>query len=146
MSEADELAALDRLEPEARARLDAFAQALDRAHVDDLTLHVARVRQPRHRRAVETAELVAIESGLQDVVEAARRVVIEAVIRAMGERQFRVCVGGVAMAPNVSSVDERVRIASSIGDAVTALVLGERLDAAVAAELLGLWPRLVDDR
>jgi hypothetical protein len=141
-----DLAALDRLEPEARARLEALARALDRSHVDDLSLHVARVRQPRHRRAVETAELVAIESGLQEAVEAARRVVIEAVIRAMGERQFRVWVGGVAMAPNLGSADERVRIAGSLADAVTALVLGDRLDAADAAELLGLWPRLSDDR
>ena len=70
--------------------------------------------------------------------------IIEAVIRAFGDRQFRIWVGGVSMAPNLGSVDERVRIASSLADAVTAMVLGDRLDAADSAELLGLWPRLVE--
>ena len=144
MTEVGDLAALDRLEPDTRTRLEAFARALDRAHIDDLPLYVARARQPRHRRAVESAELVAIESNLADAVEAARRVTIEAVIRAFGDRQFRIWVGGVNMAPNLGSVDERVRIASSLADAVTAMVLGDRLDAADSAELLGLWPRLLE--
>lgn len=144
MTEPEELAALDRLDPGARARLDAFARALDRTHVDDLSLHVARVRQPRHRRAVERAELIAAEHGLVDVGGAARRVVIEAIVRIFNDRQLRVWIGGVNMAPNLGPVDERVRIASSIGDAVTALVLGDLLDPDVSDELLGLWSRLVE--
>jgi hypothetical protein len=139
----DPTEALDALPADSRDRLEAFTRALDRIDVDDTPLYVARVRQPRHRRAVETAELVAIESGLAATVAEARRVVIEAVIRQMGERQFRVWVGGVSMAPNMGPVDERVRIASSLGDAVTALVLGDRLEAHDAEELLGLWARLV---
>jgi hypothetical protein len=135
--------ALDRLEPDARDRLQAFAAAVDRLAVDDLPLYVSRVRQPRHRRAVEAAELVAIENGLGDVVGAARTAMIEGVIRQMAERQFRVWVGGVAMAPDQGPVDQRVRIAESIAEAVTALVLGDRLDPADRAELLGLWDRLV---
>jgi hypothetical protein len=117
--------------------------ALERVNADDLPLYVARVRQPRHRRAVETAELIAIESGLVDPVGAARHVVIEAIIRELGDRQFRVWIGGQAMAPNMGSVDERVRIAQSLGDAVTAMVLGDRLGADDAGELLGLWTRLL---
>ena len=143
MTEAGERDALDRLEPATRATLEAFAEAVDRMHVDDLPLHVARVRQPRHRRAVETAELVAIESGLAEPVAAARRIMVEAVIRMMNDRQFRVWVGGVAMAPNLGPVDQRVRIAESLADAVTAIVLGDRLDADVRADLLGLWDRLL---
>ena len=134
---------LERLPADARARLDSFAKTLDRVHVDDLPLYVARERQPRHRRAVETAELVAIESGLADVVAAARTALIEAVMREFGERQFRVWIGGVNMAPNLGPVDERLRIARSLSDAGTALVLGDRLDAADHAELLGLWARLL---
>jgi hypothetical protein len=135
--------AIDRLPPEARARLETFGRALERIHVDDLPLYVARRRQPRHRRAVETAAVVAIESGLGDVVDAARRTMIEAVIRLFANGQFRVWVGGVAMAPDFGPVDQRVRIAESIGDAVTALVLDDRLDPADRAELLGLWERLL---
>jgi hypothetical protein len=140
----DSVEALARLAPEARERLGAFSRALDRINVEDMPLYVARARQPRHRRAVETAELVAIESGLVDVVDAARHALIEAVFREFGARQFRVWVGGEAMAPNLGPVDERLRIAASLGEAVTALVLGDRLDAADSAELLGLWPRLYE--
>jgi len=135
--------ALAGLPSDSRARLDAFTRALDRINVEDLPLYLARAREPRHRRAVEHAELIAIESGLGDVVDAARRVVIEAVIRQFGEGQFRVWLGGVNVAPNLGPVDERVQIASSLGDAVTALVLGDRLDADDSAELLGLWARLL---
>ena len=143
MTTAEPLDPLDRLPDDARDRLDAFTEALDRINLDDLPLYVARVRQPRHRRAVETAELVAIDGGLADTVDAARRVVIEQIIRGFAESQFRVWIGGVQMAPGMGPVDERVRIASSLGDAVTALVLGDRIDAATSGELLGLWSRLL---
>jgi hypothetical protein len=138
----DSTDALARLAPDARQRLEAFSRALERVNVEDMPLYVARARQPRHRRAVETAELVAIESGLAEVVDAARNALIEAVFREFGAREFRVWVGGEAMAPNLGPVDERLRIAGSLGEAVTALVLGDRLDAADSAELLGLWSRL----
>jgi len=142
-SAGDATAGLAGLPADARTRLDGFSRALDRLNVDDLPLYVARARQPRHRRAVETAELVAIESGLVETVDAARRVVVEQIIRSIADSQFRVWVGGVKMAPNMGSVDDRVQIARSLGDAVTAMVLGDRLDADDSAELLGLWDRLL---
>ena len=135
--------ALDGLPHDARQRVAAFAAAIDRLAVDDLSLYVARVRQPRHRRAVETAELVAIESGLGAVVGAARKAMIEGVLRQMADGQFRVWVGGVAMAPDQGPVDQRVRIAESIADAVTALVLQDHLDEADRGELIGLWERVL---
>ena len=135
--------ALDRLPADARARLEAFAGALERLHVDDLPLYVARVRQPRHRRAVEQAELVAIELGRADGVRAARDVVVAGLMRMLADRQLRVWIGGLNMAPNLGPVDERVRIAESVADAVTALALGDHLDDDVRAELLGLWDRLL---
>jgi hypothetical protein len=131
------------LPADARTRLDGFSRALDRLNVEDLPLYVARVRQPRHRRAVETAELVAIESGLVETVDAVRRVVIEQIMGRFGDSQFQVWMGGVKLAPNAGSVDERVQIARSLGDAVTAMVLGDRLEAHDLDELLGLWSRLL---
>ena len=134
--------ALERLPADARGRLETFARALDGIHIDDLPLHVARRRQPRHRRAVETAELVAIESGLVDQVAAARRVILDQVLRAFADAGFRVSYVGlnpVGGAP----VEDRVRIAESIAEAVTALVLWDRLDADTRGELLGLWDRLL---
>jgi hypothetical protein len=135
--------ALDRLPADARERLDAFARAVERIPVDDLPLHVARVRQPRHRRAVERSELVASEVGLGEALRAAREAMIGGLMRELANGQFRVWLGGVQMAPNLGPVDERVRIAQSVSDAVTAIVLGDRLEADVRAELLGLWDRLL---
>ena len=134
---------LDRLRPDSRQRLDAFARALERVSVEDLPLYVARRRQPRHRRAVEAAELVAIEHGLAEPVRAAREALLDGVLRELANGQFRVWVGGVAMAPNLGPVDERVRIAQSVSEAATAVALGDRLDPAVHDELLGLWDRLL---
>ena len=134
--------ALERLPADARARLEAFAAALDRVHVDDLILHVARRRQPRHRRAVETAELAAIEHRLLEPIGAARRIVLEGVLRAFADAQLRVGLGGVNPIGG-GPVDDRVRVAESLSEAVTALVLWDRLDADTRGELLGLWDRLL---
>jgi hypothetical protein len=135
--------ALEGLPADARQRLEAFARALERVPVEDLPLHVARVRQPRHRRAAEAAELVAVEQGLGGPLHAARQRMLDGLMRELANGQFRVWVGGVAMAPNLGPVDERVRIAQSVSDAVTAVTLGDRLDRAVYAELIGLWERLL---
>jgi hypothetical protein len=131
---------LDRLPADTRAGLNEFSRALARLHVEDLVLYVASARQPRHRRAVETAEIIAIEVGLVGAVEAARRVIIEQIVRAFAVNQFQ---GWIDMAPNLGSLDDRVVIARSVGEAVTALVLGDRLDADTRGELLGLWDRLL---
>jgi len=39
--------------------------------------------------------------------------------------------------------DDRVRVARSLGEAVTAIVLEDHLDREDHAELLGLWDRLL---
>jgi hypothetical protein len=135
--------ALEGLPAEARDRLEAFANAVDRVHVDDLLLHVGRRRQPGHRRSVERAALIAREAGLEAGVEEAKRLLNEAMLRTFSERQLRVWIGGVNMVPSSGPTDDRIRILESLGDAVTALVLWERLDAADRAELLGLWARLL---
>jgi hypothetical protein len=135
-------AAFDRLPEDARKRLEAFGRAIDHVHVDDLALYVARVRQPRHRRAVEAAELAATEAGLAEPLRAAREMAITSLMRTFAERQLRVWIGGVNMAPTLGPTDERIRIAESIADAVTAVALDGVLDADDRAELLGLWTRL----
>ena len=135
--------ALERLPADARRRLAGFAEALERVPVDDLPLYVARVPQPRHRRAVEAAELVATELGLAEPIVAARTAMLEGLFRLLANAEFRVWIGGVQMAPNLGPVDERVRIAESLSEAVTAIALGDRLDPAVRGELLGLWDRLL---
>jgi hypothetical protein len=134
--------ALDRLPADARDRLEALARAVDRIHVDDLVLQVARRRQPRHRRAVETAELVAVETGLVEPIAAARRLILEGVLRTYANAQLRVGIAGVNPLGG-GAVDDRVRVAESLSEATTALVLWDRLDADTRAELLGLWDRVL---
>jgi hypothetical protein len=135
--------ALDRLPSDARDRLRSFVAALDRVHVDDLSLYVARRRQPRHRRAVEAAELVAAESGLRDVVAAARHAALDGLMRTYVDASLRVSYVGLNPVGGGGSVEDRVRVAESVSDAITAIVLGDRLDAHVRGELLGLWDRLL---
>ena len=133
--------ALERLPDDARARLDGFARALERVHVDDLPGHVAWPREPGHRQAVERAAVVARAAGLEDVVDAARRALSEAILREYAGAQIRVSVFGLNSP--ASTGEDSVRVLRSLGDAVTAIVLGDRLDAADQGELLGLWDRLL---
>jgi hypothetical protein len=134
---------LDGLPPDARARLDVFAGALEHVHVDDLVLYSARLRQPRHRRAVERAAFDARQAGLDAAIEAARSTLGEGVAREYASAMVRVSFIGLNSAPGLGPTDDRVQVMRSIGDAVTAIVLWERLDADDRSELLGLWARLL---
>jgi hypothetical protein len=40
--------------------------------------------------------------------------------------------------------EDRIRMLESLGDAVTATILGDRLDPDDHAELLGLWARILE--
>jgi hypothetical protein len=137
---------LETLPPAARARLEQFSRALERLDVDDLPLYAIRERQPAHRRSVEAAALAASESGLTDAIDAARAAVTDYVTRAYGSAQYRAGVIGLNSAPGLGTTDERVRVLRSIGDAVTAIVLGDRLEERDHAELMGAWDRLIRGR
>jgi hypothetical protein len=139
----DVLDALDRLPPAARSRLELFGRALERVHVDDLPLYTTRQRQPAHRRAVEAAALRAREAGLDDAIDAARTRLIDHVSHEYAAAQLRVSFVGLNSVPGLGPTDDRVRVMRSIGDAATAIVLWDEIDAADRAELLGLWARLL---
>jgi hypothetical protein len=130
------------LSMDARSDLDRFAAALERVHIDDLPLYAVRPRQPAHRRAVETAAVAARERGLEAAVDAAREAIVAYVTRQYGAAQFR--TGHVALntAPGLGPTEDRVRVMRSLGDAATALALGDALDANDRAELLGAWQRI----
>ena len=135
--------ALDRLPPDARARLDGFAKALERVHVDELPLDTNRLRQPDHRRALEAAALVARTDGLDESVETARRVLVDGILREYAGALYWASWGGLNPPPGLGATDDRVLVLQSVGEAVMAIVLWERLDAPDQAELLGLWARLL---
>jgi predicted transcriptional regulator len=136
--------ALDRLPRDVRDRLNAFAEALDRVPLAELPMYVAIQREPAHGRAVETAQLVAIEAGLDDAVAAARRAIEDAMLRLFAQSKLRVGgIFGVGMATTSGPVGDTARIVRSLEDAVTAIVLGDHLGATDRDELLGLWDRLL---
>ena len=128
----------------ARERLERFAAALERVHVDDLPLYAVRARQPAHRRAVERAAVTASETGLTDAIDAASAVVTGYVGRTYANAQFRTAFAGPNTAPGLGPTDDRVHVMRSLNEAVMAIVLDDALDAADHAELLGGWARLVE--
>ena len=132
------------LPADARSRLERFAAALERIHVDDLTLYAIRRRQPDHRRAVERALVAASESGLTEAIQAASAAVTSYVTRTYGNAQFRTAYVGLNTAPGLGPTDDRVRVMQSLNDAVMAIVLDDLVDAADQAELLGGWATLLD--
>ena len=139
----DDEQAIAALPAETRARLEAFAEALEHEGVNELPLHVARTDEDVHRRAVETAEIIAIETGLDAAAAAARRMLAESVMREYGQAIYRTSIFGMNTVPTLGPTDERVSVVRSLGDAVTAIVLGSHLDEATQAELIGLWDRLL---
>lgn len=141
--EPDVAEALAGLPEDARTRLEGFTGALERLHVDDLPLYAVRTRGVDHRRSVEAAAVLAIEAGLTQAIEAARAAVIEYVARTYGRAQFRATFAGPNTAPGLGPTDDRVQVMRSIGDAVTAIVLGDALDESDRAELIGAWDRLI---
>jgi hypothetical protein len=133
---------LERLSPAVRSRLERFSAALERIHIDDLPIYAVRPGQPEHRRAVEAAAILATDARLAEAIAAARAAVIEYVARQYAASSIRFNYGGEVV-PSLGPTDDRVRVMRSLGDAVSALVLWERLDEADRAELLGPWARLL---
>jgi hypothetical protein len=138
----DELDALDRLRPDARGRLESLAAAIERISIEELPLFAVRVRQPEHHQAVETAARVALDTGMTPAIEAAQGAMLDFIARLYSAAPNRFGIGGEVIA-NLGRQDDRVRVMQTLGDAVAALVLDERLRQADRTELLGEWARLL---
>jgi hypothetical protein len=140
----DSRAALDRLPSDARSRLQAFAAALERVPVDELGLYADRTWDDAHVAAADRARAVADDARLTEPIEAAQRALVDGILQSFDTSRLRVSIIGTGVSPSVGTAD-RKRILDSLADAVTSLVLGDRLDPADAAELLGLWARVLPD-
>ena len=57
---------------------------------------------------------------------------------------MRGTIMGTNITPPAGTNEDRVRMLESLGDAVTATILGDRLDPDDHSELLGLWARLLE--
>jgi hypothetical protein len=134
---------LASLSGDARKGLDELALAIERVPLQDLPLYADRRFDDEHVRAVEAAERVAHEAGLTNGIRAAQRALREAVVGLYGSAQMRGTILGTNIAPPPGTDEDRIRMLESLGDAVSATVLGDRLDPDDHAELLGLWARLL---
>ncbi|HEX2754132.1 MAG TPA: hypothetical protein VHM48_01640 [Candidatus Limnocylindrales bacterium] len=101
-------------------------------------MFAVRRREPAHRRAVEAAELVAIETGREAAVQAARLIGAGYIERRFSQGGFRTTLGLMPFASGISG-PERAGLAVSFEEAVTGLVLADVLDEADVDELLGPW-------
>jgi hypothetical protein len=138
----NEVEALDRLPPDARTRLESLAAAIERISIEELPLYAVRVEQPDHGHAVEAATLMARESGMRAAIEAAQAAMLDFIARLYSAAPNRFGIGGEVVA-NLGRPDDRVRVMQTLSDAVSALVLDERLREADRTELLGEWARLL---
>jgi hypothetical protein len=135
--------ALAGLPPNTRARLERFSGALERLNVDDLPLYAVRTREPGHSESLDRAAAIANDAGLTAAIDAAEAVVRAYIGRVYATAQFRTSVVGMNTAPGLGPTEDRVRVVRSLGDAVTAIVLDQRLDESDQTELMGAWERLI---
>jgi hypothetical protein len=142
VTDRDRTEALDHLPSATRSRLEALGAAIERISIEELPLYAVRPRQPDHGRAVDEAALVARESGMTTAVEAAQAAMLDFVAMLYSAAPNRFGIGG-EMVANLGRPDDRVRVMQTLGDAVAALVLHERLRQTDRMELLGEWARLL---
>ena len=135
--------ALDALPADARERLDAFTEALDRVGVGEMSLYAVPGDEAEIDRARQAAHDVARERGLEPALEAARHEVLEFVADDYRQTVAQLGYSGAAPTVGFGADDDRLRIMQSLADAVMAIVLGDALDEADRTELLGAWDELL---
>ena len=134
--------AIERLPADARGRLQAFAAALERIRLEDLPLYAVQTVEPAHGATVERARAAAAASGLDGAVDVARDGLTSYLERVYADAQFR-SSGAALQWGSLGTLEERMRLTQSLGDAAAAVVLWEQLDEADRAEMLGEWARLL---
>jgi hypothetical protein len=135
--------AIERLPAGVRRRLKSFADALERIKLEDLPMYAVRPTEPTHGEALERAKAAAAASGLQGAIDEARNGLTSYLDRVYTDGAFRNS-GETFQWGSLGTMEDRIRVATSLGDAITALVFGDTLDEADRAELLGAWANLVD--
>jgi hypothetical protein len=133
----------DRLPSATRKRLETLSRNVDHVGLDQLPLYAARPNGNGHRRAVDNAELVMVETARQAIVAEARRIAWDYIERRYTESGYRVGIG-ITGWTNLPSGEDRARLAKSFEEALTAIVLEDALDEADVDEMLGAWASLTE--
>jgi hypothetical protein len=134
---------LNALPADARARFDAFTEALERIDVGAMSLYAIPGDEAEMEQAREAARAVARKRGLEPALDAARQEVLAFVSEDYRETSAGLgYLGGTSPTVGFGAGDDRLRVMQSLADAVMAVVLDDALDPDDRAELLGAWDDL----
>jgi hypothetical protein len=122
-----------------------FFERVERQRAEDLLPRAARpLDRAGHIAAIGRARVAAQNAGLGRTIREAPRTVDDWVIRLYNGSH--VSPGWLeANWGHPGTIEDPANLARSLGEAVSALILGDRLDAADRDELLGAWADLVPD-
>ena len=123
--------------------LEAFLQRVERLAVEELLARSAKpIDERAHQSALDAATEAARFAGLERALADARGRIDEWVIGTFNRSNVQ--VGWYeANWGRPGTTEDRANLAHSLGEAVTAVLLGDRLDATHRDELLGAWVDLV---
>ena len=122
--------------------LETFLQRVDRIRAEDLLIRAARPRDAAaHASALEAATNAAGSSGLDRRVRDARHAIDEWVVDLFNRSTVQPG-WWEANWGRPETIEDRANLAHSLGEAITAILLGDRLDAGDRDELLGAWADL----
>lgn len=125
------------------APLDRFWQRLERLRVEDMLALAARPLDERaHAEVLDRARAVAEDAGLGDDLADAMTAIDDWVL-SLFNRSTAQPGWYEANWGRPGTVADRANLASSLGEAATALILGDRLTEEDRDELLGAWDSLV---
>ena len=124
--------------------VDRFWARLERLRAEDmLPLAAQPLDRHAHAAAVERADEIATRAGLADAIAGARRDVDDWVIRLFNRSTVQPGWYEANWGRPGTTAD-RANLAASLGEVVTALILGDRLAPDDREELLGAWVDLAD--
>jgi hypothetical protein len=130
---------IDALPATVRDRLRRFGERIERQRVDELAMFAARPAASDHAVVLDRAMAVAAAEGRSEAVEDARATMVEFLMRSYAGGQYRPTWIGLNWAQSLGTTDDRVRVSRSLGEAVVAVVLWDRLEPGDRDELLGAW-------
>ncbi len=129
------------LPQEVRQRLEIFISKVERIGLDSLPMYAARPLGSDHQRAIENAESLANVHRRSEAVATVREKSFAYLERRFADAQLRTSVGGLNWI-GTGRVEDRARVAVSLGEAFTAIALWDLLDEDDRDEMLGPWAEL----
>jgi hypothetical protein len=138
--------ALRRLPTSVRARLEAFAEALDQVPTSHIALLGARPMDTvSHERARAAADERIQWHGWQEPMSFLRGELLRWMAGRFSRRiPLSETLGYVATSDNFRVMDE-LRIGQSLADALRAVAVWDEIDEGYRNELLGAWAAIVSD-